>query len=160
MEHLGVELHGPEGQLLAGVRGELHVGRRRYGAAVGWNCRDGVAVAHPYLRVFLEALEQRVLGVELRKVGAPVLAGVRLFHLSAALGGYELCPVTYSEDGELAYKLAQVDLKRLRVVNGVRRTAEDYADDTLRILRKLVVRQDFADRVKLTHTAAYELRGL
>ena len=117
MEHFGVELHGPERLLRAGVSGKLHVGRRRYGVAVGRYRRDGVAVAHPHLRVFLEALEQRILSIERSKMGTAVLTGISLFHLSTVLGCYELRSVAYSKDGKLAYKLAQVCLESLGVVD-------------------------------------------
>ena len=127
---------------------------------IGRQSRYRVAVAHPHLRVFLKALEQRIFSVKLHKMRPSVLACVGLFNLSASLRGYELRPIAYSEHGKLAYKLAQVGLERLRVVHGIRRTAKDYADNARRVLRKLVVRQDFTKRVKLAHAAADELRCL
>ena len=128
--------------------------------AVSRDCRDGVAVTHPYLRIFLKALEQRVLRVERSKMRAAVFTRVGLFNLSAIRGGDKLRTVAYSEHGKLADKPAQVGLESLRIVDGIRRTAEDYAYDALGVLRKLVVGQDFAERVKLTHTTADKLRSL
>ena len=62
MEHLGVELDGPNA--LCAPKGSVSniLGAADDLEAVG-NGGDGIAVGHPYLRVLLEALEQRVLGV-------------------------------------------------------------------------------------------------
>ena len=60
VEHFGVELHSPHRVGGAGVGGIFHISGRGNHLAVGRNSRDGVAVAHPHLRIWLKALQQRI----------------------------------------------------------------------------------------------------
>ena len=45
-------------------------------------------------------------------------------------------------------------------MNRIRTSTKDYTNDAWIILRKLIVRHNLAEGVKLAHTAADELRGL
>ena len=60
VEHLGVELHGPEGVARAGVGGEAHIVGAGDDVAVLRNGGDGVAMAHPHLRVGFKVLEEGI----------------------------------------------------------------------------------------------------
>ena len=63
VEHLGVELNGEYCFGWAPESGVLHVlGRTDHLEALG-DGSNGVAVAHPYLRVLFKAFEERVAGV-------------------------------------------------------------------------------------------------
>ena len=119
MEHLGMELHGPQRICVAGVSGILHAARRSYYATVGGYGRDGVAMAHPHLRVGVEPLEERVPGFKPLQMGTPILAGIGLFDLTATRVGNELRPVTDAKYRQAAHKLAEVGLERLGVVHRI-----------------------------------------
>lgn len=121
---------------------------------------DGVAMAHPHLRAFVETFEDSRRGVDGLEVGASVLACSCLLNLTTTRVGDELCSIANAEDGKLSDKLTEVYLERLFVVDRVRASREDDANDAGVVLRKFVVREDFAEGVELTHTPSYELRGL
>ena len=106
VEHLGVELHGPDGLLRRGIGGEAHVGRRGDALAVRGDGRDGVAMAHPHLRLGLESLEEGIAGLEVLQVGAAILATVGGLHLTSIGMGDKLCAVADAEHGGLSNKLA------------------------------------------------------
>ena len=155
-----MELHCPYRLLCRSVSCILHVGCRSDALKVFWDSGDGVAVAHPYLRVLHEAFEQWVLGVEVLEVGTSVLARVGCLHLSAAGVRDVLCAVADAKHRDASYELAKVYLERLLVVNREGASAEDDADDRRVVLRELVVGHNLAEGIKLAHTAANELRGL
>src|SRR3712207_7996173 len=73
--------------------------------------RDGVTMAHPYLRIGLEAFKQGILVVELLQVGTAILTCSGLLYLTAIGVGYELGTIADTQHGVLAYKLRQVNLK-------------------------------------------------
>ena len=160
VEHLGVELHGPDGLLRGGIGGEAHVGRRGDALAVRGDGRDGVAMAHPHLRLGLETLEEGIAGLEVLQVGAAILATVGGLHLTPIGMGDKLCAVADAEHGNLADKLREIYLESLGVVDRIGRSREDDADDGGVVLGKLVVGQDLAEGVQLADAAADKLRGL
>ena len=160
MEHLGVELHGPQWVLLAGIGSKLHVGGRGDNLAIVGDGSDGVAMAHPHLRVRLETLEERVGGIKRLQVGPSILTGVGTFHLSTIGVGDELCAIADTQHRQTAHKLTEVDAEGLRVVHGIGRPTEYHADDRRVVGRKLIVGQDFAERVEFAHAASDELGGL
>ena len=160
MEHLGVELHAPQPLALSLIGGVDDLFGRGDGAEALGEGGDGVAVAHPYLRVVGKALEERVLMVEGAKVRPPVLAALGTFHASAVSVRHVLCAVADAEDRQASANAAKIHLESLGVVHAVRRTGENDTDDGVIIVRKLVVGQDFAEGVQFAHAAAYELRGL
>ena len=128
--------------------------------AVGRYCGDGVAVAHPYLRVLFEAFKQSIVGIECPQVGTSILACAGLFNLSAVRVGNKLRSIADAEHRIFAYKLTEVYLESLSIMNRIRRSAQNHTDNVAVVFRKLVVRQDFAKRVELTHSTAYQLCGL
>ena len=160
VEHLGVELHAPQLLAFSLIGGVDDLFCRGDGAEALGEGGDGVAVAHPYLRVVGKALEERVLMVEGAKVRPPVLAALGAFHASAVSVRHVLCAVADAENGEASANAAKIYLESLGVVHAVRRTGENDTDDGVIIVRKLVVGQDFAEGVEFAHAAAYELRGL
>ena len=93
-------------------------------------------------------------------MGAAILACAGRFHLATAAVGNVLGAVAYAQHGHLAHKLAQVDLEGFGVVHRVGRTRENDSNYALVAHRELVVGQNFAERVELTHAAAYELGRL
>ena len=72
----------------------------------------------------------------------------------------KLSTIADAQHGHTAYKLREVNLKRLGVVDRVGRATEDDANDVGIVLRVLVVRQNLTEGVQFAHSAAYELRGL
>ena len=99
--------------------GVLYVlGRTDYFEAVG-DGGDGVTMRHPHLRVLVEALEERVRGVDGLEVCTAIFAGVGLFHTAAQRMADELCTIADAEHGDAAYELREVDLERLRIVHRV-----------------------------------------
>ena len=155
-----MELHCPHRLLCRSVSCILHVGCRSDALKVFGDGGDGVAVAHPHLRVLNEALEQRVLSVEVLEVGTSVLARVGCLHLSAASIRDVLCAVADAKHRDASYELTKVYLERLLVVNREGTSAEDDTDDRGVVLRELVVGHNLAEGIKLAHTTADELRGL
>ena len=119
VEHLGMELHGPYGQIFGGIGGELHVVGRGYHLVALGQGGDGVAMAHPHLRLGLEAFEERVVSVEVFQAGAAVLAGVGFLHLSALAVRDELGAVADAEHWQPADKLAEVYLEGFRVMHRI-----------------------------------------
>ena len=65
-----------------------------------------------------------------------------------------------AQNRDSADELAEVNLKRLLVVNRVGASAEYHSNDALVVFRKLVVRHNLAEGVELAHAASDELRGL
>ena len=160
VEHLGVELHGPH-RLLGRGKGRIgNICRRTNHFEVVGDGRDGVAMAHPHLRAFLESLEERIGEIDAFQMGAAILARVGLFHLATQRVRDELRAVADAQHGQTAHKLAEVYLERLGVVDRVGRTTQDDANDGGVVLRELVVRQNLAEGVQLAHTPSDELRGL
>ena len=160
VEHFGVELHAPYGLVLKLVGGVFHlVGGGNLPAVVG-KFGDGVAVAHPDLRVRVEALEQGVVMVELSEVGAAVLAAAGGLHASAIGVGHILGAVADAEDGQASADGGEIYLEGLLVIDAEGRAAEDDADDVGVVVREFVVGHDFAEHIEFADPAADELCGL
>ena len=85
-----MELNSPKGSLTPAlsewrarpIGSLLHIVRRSNGFKTVGNGRNGVAMRHPYLRVLLKALEERIRSIYRLKVGTTILARVGLFHLT------------------------------------------------------------------------------
>ena len=121
MEHLGVELHGPNTLLLRTPEGSvLHILGRTYHLEIVGDGGDGVAMAHPHLRASVEALEERIVEVDGLEVGTTVLTAIGLLDLSAKAVRDELGAVADAQHRNLADKLAQIDLERLGIVDRIR----------------------------------------
>ena len=131
----------------------------------GWSyCRKSfgqsrycVAVAHPHLWIFGYSFEQRILCVVGRKVCAAVLARCSRFYLSAMSICYVLCSITNAQYRITPAQFAQIDLKSLGVVHAIRRTAQNDSYYWIISFRKLVIGKYFAESVKFTHSAPYQL---
>src|SRR3712207_7923069 len=91
--------------------------------------RDGVTMAHPYLRIGLEAFKQGILVVELLQVGTAILTCSGLLYLTAIGVGYELGTIADTQHGVLAYKLRQVNLKSLGVMHRIGRATENHRSE-------------------------------
>ena len=151
MEHLGVELDSPNTSPPYGPRGGfatdrsicsplggrmggcecrvLHIGCRGDDLEAVGNLGDAVAVAHPHLRVVVEASEEWVLLVDILQVGTSVFARVGLLDAPSVDVGDILRPVADAQDRHFAHKLAEVYLECLGVVYREGRTRENDADD-------------------------------
>ena len=70
--------------------------------------------------MLVETLEQRILRVNGLQMGATILTGIGLLHLTAVGIGDVLRTVADTQYRHLAYKLAEVNLESLWVVNGKR----------------------------------------
>ena len=73
---------------------------------------------------------------------------------------HELGTIADAEDGILATNLRKIEFESPLLIDAVGRTRQDDTYHIGVILRKLVVRHDFAKRVQLAHTATDELGGL
>ena len=83
MEHLGVELHSPNG-LLGGSKGSIpHIMCRTYHLKTFRDGGDSVTMTHPHLGTSIETLEERIIEIDGLKIGPSVLTAVGLLHLSA-----------------------------------------------------------------------------
>ena len=160
VEHLGVELHAPDGFGVGGIGCVLHLFGAGYGVEAFGQSRDGVAVAHPHLAVLLEAVEERVVEVDGREVGAPVFAAAGGLHLAAQRVTHELSAVADAQDGHASAELAEVDAEGFGVVDAVGRACQDDADDVGVAHGELVVGQNLAESVELAQAAGYELGRL
>ena len=89
-----------------------------------------------------------------------VLTRVCLLDLTAKGIRNKLGSVANAQHRQASHKLAQVNLESLRVVNTVRRTAEDDTNDRGVVLGKFVVRKNLAEGVEFAHTTAYKLSSL
>ena len=110
--------------------------------------------------MLLEALEQGIGSVDGLQVGTSVLTRVCLLDFSAISIRDVLRAIADAQHRHFAHKAAQVYLEGFGVVNAVWRSAQDYSYHLAVVFRIFVVRQNLAERVKLSHTAAYELSGL
>lgn len=106
MIDLGMELYGPHGLLslrCGDVVGSIFHGLGGGdGLGTGREVGDGVAVAHPHLRVVVEAVEERVVLADGDELLAPVFAGVGALYLSAADVGDVLRTVADTEQRQTA----------------------------------------------------------
>ena len=125
-----------------------------------WQLGDGVTVRHPHLTVLGKSLQQRIACLHEFEIGTTVLTRALRFHLASEGVGHELGTVADAEDGILATNLVEVELEGTLLIDAVGRTRQDDANHVGVILRKFVVRHDFAERVELTHTASDQLRSL
>ena len=76
-------------------------------------------MAHPHLRVVLEATEQGVFVVELLEVGTAIFALACSLNLSAVGKANELSAIADAEDGQPADEVSEVAAEGFLVVNGV-----------------------------------------
>ena len=160
VENLRMELDGPKRGFIAGVSSILNIGGRSDHMAVIGNGGNGIAMAHPHLRIILKSLEQRIAGIKHSEVGTAILTAVGLLDLSAVAVRYELRSVANTKYRQATYKPAEINLERLRVVYRVWRAAEDHSNHRRVVFRILVVRKNLTESIKLTDTTANELRGL
>ena len=160
MEHLGMELHAPHLLALHLVGGDGHLVRRGDDAEVVRDGGDGVAVAHPHLRVFAHALQQGIVVLEAAQIRTSVLAAAGGFHLAPVGIGDELRAIADAQDGQLAADAVQVHLERLLVIHREGASGQDDALHAPVAVGELVVRHDFAIHIQLADAAADELRGL
>ena len=160
MEHFGMELYAPHLFALGLVGGNLHLVGRSDDAEVVGDGRNGVAVAHPHLRILAHALEKHVVLIKGTEMGAAIFACAGRLHLSAVGVGNELGAVADTQDGVLAAQLAQVYLERAFVVHGERAAREDDSLYAVISLRKLVVGHNLTVNIQFADAAADELRGL
>ena len=117
-------------------------------------------MTHPDLRTLLKALEKRIVEINGFEVSTSVLTGIGLLHLTTEGMGDELCTIADAQHWQTPHKLRQIDLESLRIMHAIRRAAEYHANHRGIILRKLVVRHDLTEGVKLTHTTTNQLRRL
>ena len=111
--------------------------------------------------MLIKSFEQRIRRVDSLEVGTTILTGVSLLNLTAQRVGDKLCTIADAQHRHLANKLREVYLKRLWVMDRIRRTTKDDTDDiSIVTLGVLVVRQNLTEGVEFAHPAANELRGL
>ena len=155
-----MELHSPYRLLGRSISSKLDIGCRCDALVIFGDGCDGITMAHPYLRVLDKSVEQRILGIEVLKIGASVLTRVGCLNLSTVGVRNELCAIADAKHRDASYKLAQVNLERLLIVYRIGASAEDDTDNAGVVLRELVVRHNLAEGVQFAYTAADELRGL
>ena len=94
------------------------------------------------------------------KVRATVFATRCGFHFSAEVLCHILRAIANAQDGKAPANLRKIDFEGLGIVDTERRTGENDTNHRRIVVRKFVVRQNFAERVEFTHAAADELSGL
>ena len=117
MIHLGVELHAPELLAFCLVSRNGHFVSRSDGTEALRDSCDGVAVAHPHLRIVTHVLEKRIALLEAGQVGTTVLASTCRLDASATDISHVLRSVADAEDGIFAADAAQVNLERMFVID-------------------------------------------
>ena len=110
--------------------------------------------------MLLEALEERIGSVDRLQIGTTILARVGFFNLTAKGVRDELCTIADTQNWHLAYKLAQVYLESLRIVDAIGRAAQNDTYHGIVAHRKLVVGHNLAEGIELAHPTANELGGL
>ena len=160
MEHFGMELYAPHIFALGLIGSDFHLVGRSDDAEVIGDSRDGIAVAHPHLRILAHVLEEHVALVEGAEVGTSVFACTSRFNLTAVAVRDELGAVADTQNGILATQLAQVHLKSALVVDGERAAREDDSLHTVVALRELVVGHNLTVNIQFADAAADELRSL
>ena len=160
VEHLWMELNSPYRLLGRSICCKLDIRCRSDALIVLRDGCDGITMTHPNLRVLYKSLEKRIGGIKLLQVGTPILTAVSSLYLST-LGIREiLSAIANAEHRNATNKLAQIHLESFLIMNGVRTTAQDDTNHRWVVLRKLVVRHNLAEGIKLTYTTAYQLCGL
>ena len=97
VEHLGVELHGPNRLSGAGKSSVGNIGSTTDDLKIFRDRCNRITMAHPYLRVLFKALEERVCGIYRLQVRTAILTGVGLLHLTSQRVGDELRTVADSQ---------------------------------------------------------------
>ena len=155
-----MKLNAPNRLVVSLISGISYIfGRSNRAPSLGQG-GDGVAVAHPYLRIGREALEEPVAMLYKGEVGTPLLTAAGGLHVAAVGVAHILRTVADAQYWQAAADLAEVHLEGLGVVDAVGRAAENHPNHRGVVVRELVVRQNFAERVHFSHTPADELRSL
>ncbi len=164
MINLGVELHAKNLASVIGHESRIaHFGSRRHAAAVLRQAGDGVAVAHPYLRAGLNAVEERAVGGDVLKMCAYILAARHRLYLTSVFKCHKLGAIADSKHGYGGKNGVEIDVGRVFGIYTQRAAREYDADDTLGgfpPVRVLVVGDDFAVDAQFADTASDELGGL
>ena len=142
MEHLWMELHGPysPAKCSIAVGSIFHIGRRCYTLKAIGNSSDCVAMTHPNLRAIVETAEKRVFRIDRIEMRTAILTRVSLLNLTSEGMRYELCTIADTKHRKTSHEPVKVHLESLRVVNGIRRAAENDSDNVTVVLWVLVVR--------------------
>ena len=77
---------------------------------------DTVPMRHPYLRVLIKTLKQRVLTVDKLQLLTTVLTRTGTLHLTAVTVTYQLCAVAYTQYRQTTADSAQVDMERILLI--------------------------------------------
>ena len=161
VEHFGVELHAPNLLVFGGV-GSVFYGFGGCNALkIVGNCRNGVAVAHPHLRIVVKSLKQRIFLVDELQILTAIFAAAGGLHVAAQCVRNELRTIANAQNRFASTELLQIDLERLLVIDAVRRAAEDDADDVVVVAHGVfVVGDNFTKSVEFADAPRNELRGL
>ena len=114
-------------------------------------------MTHPYLRVVVEAAEERTLLVDGGKILSAILATSCWLYISAVVVGNELCTIADAEHRKATQELCEIDLESFGIVHAVGAAGKNHSDDFFVILWKLVVWQNLTERVEFAQTASDEL---
>ena len=123
MEHFGMELHAPNLLILGGVCGVFYGFGGCDALKILGDCRNGVAVAHPHLRIVVKSLKQRILLVDELQILTAIFAAAGGLHVAAQCVRNELRTVANAQNRFASTELLQIDLERLLVIHAVRRAA-------------------------------------
>ena len=158
--HFRMILHRPYTLVRIGISSILHLLCRCYGMKTLRQLCNSIPVTHPHLRIFLEALEQRIVSLKVLQVSTSILATASRFHLSPKSIGHQLGAITNAQYRIFADKLRQVHLERIFVIDRKRRSTQDNTYYIIIFFREFVVRQYFAERIHLTYPTPYQLSCL
>ena len=160
VEHLGVELHPPKFFIFSLISRKFHLRSGSNATETFGDSRNSVAMAHPHLRVFVETAEERVLVFKCGEISTTIFASVGGFYLSTIDVRHILCTIANAQDGKTAANFREVHLEGFRVINTERRTRKNDTNHRRIIVRKFVVRQNFAESVHFADATPNELSGL
>ena len=160
MEYFWMELYAPEFFTFCLISCYCYlVGRSNDFKVFGDSC-NGISVAHPHLRVFADAFQQRILVVELGQMCTSVFTCVGRFNFTSVGIRHKLCAVADTQDRIFAANIGQINFEGLFIVYRERASGKDDTDNRRIIVGKLVVGNNLAIHVQFAYAAADELRGL
>ena len=118
MEYFRMKLSTEYGVLSGNTIGSIRHGLCRSDTCSAFRqACDTIAVRHPYLRVFVKALEKRVFAINILKVLPSVFTRSGTLNLTAIHMADQLCTVTYSQYRKPAPDTAQIDMKCIVLID-------------------------------------------
>ena len=107
------------GTLLGRIGSKLHIIGRGNALKTFGDSSDGIAMAHPHLRIRFKSLEQGIGCIHRCQMGASILSRVGLLHLASKGVRDKLCTIADAKHWQTTNKLTEIHLESLGVVHRV-----------------------------------------